>query len=444
MRIGIITNYHLEQVGGAEEALDRLARHWHRAGHKPVLWASPSRRVGAARRAWQPEYEFRAIPRPFSTRWGLGRYVRYLEAAHHQAPLDVLLASDAYWPGHVARLFAARSAVPYVIYSHGGDCMHGSRFLRRPVIRRRMADTVREAAGVACISRYVERQLRALAEPRGRVAWLPNGWPDEWASAETAPRPVAWPYLMALGRMVELKGFQTLLAAYVRLRERFPQLGLILAGDGAYRQALWNQAVTAGLRPVGQLAEVHPNVPALVLPGFVQGTAKRAWVEHAELGVCPSIREEPQGLVVLEFLCRGVPVVASQVGGIPDMIRPGDNGELFAAGDADQLAAKLSALLADPSRRAAMAAQAAPSVAGLAWSQVAARYLELFATVGVARETPPSGPGRPHGGFWRGWRRTTESAGRGPAADAVCSAAPPGQAAPRTSQAAPTTARQTR
>ena len=67
----------------------------------------------------------------------------------------------------------------------------------------------------------------------------------------------------------------------------------------------------------------------------------------ADLTCVPS-RSEPQGLVVLESLACGVPVVAADVGGIPDMVSPGVNGALFPPGDRDALAALLTDLAAEP------------------------------------------------------------------------------------------------
>ena len=71
----------------------------------------------------------------------------------------------------------------------------------------------------------------------------------------------------------------------------------------------------------------------------------------------PSLAE-PFGLVVLEAMVRGVPVVASAAGGIPEIVRHGRDGLLVPAGDAAALAAALEQLLADPERRAQLAAEA--------------------------------------------------------------------------------------
>lgn len=425
MRIAVLTNYHLEQVGGAEEALDRLASAWHAAGHDVTLLASPARRSGA-RRSWSPAYPVVRIRAPWSTRFGLGHYARTLAALHRQCPLDVVLASDAYWPGHAARLFWRNSGVPYGIYSHGSDVMHGSRFLARPACRRRIEDIVREAASVACISQYMRGQIESLAPPRRLVRVIHNGWPDEWATDTNGGQPsrptAAWRYILALGRVIEGKGFQTLIDAAAKLRRErpdFAEVGLVIAGDGPYRQTLFERATALGLAPGAELPSAElPSAPGqrpgVYLPGMVQGDAKRRLIDEAMLGACPSIRQEPQGMVVLEMLCRGVPVVASRTGGLPDLIQPGVNGLLFTSGDAADLAAALGRAWDAQGSLAAWSIAARKSVAHLRWSDVAARHLELLreAVAASACSLGGQGAGRPH--FLARWRPTR---GTGVAAD---------------------------
>ena len=86
-------------------------------------------------------------------------------------------------------------------------------------------------------------------------------------------------------------------------------------------------------------------------------------------------------LVLFEALCCGLPVIGSEVGGTPDIVLPGVNGELFPAEDSDRLAACLDRLLADPGELQRLAQAAAPSVEAHRWSKVAQRYLELFEEV---------------------------------------------------------------
>jgi glycosyltransferase involved in cell wall biosynthesis len=384
MHIAILTNYHLEKVGGAEEAIDRLAAGWQHSGQRVTLFASPPRAGWkGSPRPWQPAYPVVRIPRPRSTTFGLRQYVRDLGRIHAAQPFDILFACDAYWPGHVARLFARKSGVPYVLNSQGSDIMEGSRFLKGPLKRRRIVRTLADADGIACISSYMRSRVETLAKPRGRIALIPNGWPDEWAVQAPAARIVPAPYLLGIGRLIALKGFQTAIAAYVQSACR--NYGLVIAGDGDYRPQLEAQALESGL-PVISHVEPPPGQPPWIwLPGFVHGEHKRSIVQHAALGVVPSIRQEPLGIVVLEMLCSGVPVLGSRVGGIPDIIQPGVNGDLFEANDVRGLSACLQSLLLQPDRLTRLAAGTRESVAPFRWNLIAETYVRFFGQIVASR-----------------------------------------------------------
>ncbi len=384
MRIGILTNFCFDQVGGAEEVLDRLAALWQSVGHEVVMLSAPASKR-RRNRTWTPSYRWVPLARPFSTRWGLSRYVRVVRRLHAQSPLDVLLASDSYWPGHVARLFSQASGVPYVVLSHGGDVMHGSRFLTRPVVRQRMSLAIRDADALACISSYVRERLEALAQPRGLVRFLPNGWPDEWSQHPAGRRPVAGPYVFAMGRIVELKGFQTLVDAFAQVRAKHPQVSLVIAGEGDYLPQLRRQAEQHGWQAASKLPAPGDPPPTVCFPGFVHGDDKLSLLQHAAVAVSPSIRQEPMSLVLFEMLCCGAPVIGSRVGGTPDIVKPGINGELYSAGDAAELAGILGGLLEDPAARDRLAQQARPSVEPYRWSHIAQGYLALFREVVEAR-----------------------------------------------------------
>ncbi len=384
MRIGILTNFHFDQVGGAEEALDRLASHWQRGGHDVLMLSAPASKR-RRNRDWSPSYHWVRLSRLLSTRFGLSRDVRLLGRLHARGPLDVLLASDVYWPGHVARLFSQATGVPYVLLSHGGDVKEGSRFLARPAIRQRMSHAIRDAHGVVCISSYVKQRLEKLGPLGGIVRRLPNGWPDEWSELPVGMRLVAGPYIFAMGRVVEGKGFQTLLDAFVHVRAKHPQVSLVIAGEGNYLPQLWEQAGRLGLRPSRTLPEADDPRPVVCFPGFVHGETKLSLIQHATLAVSSSICQEAMSLALFEMLCCGVPVIGSRVGGTPDIVQPGVNGESFTAGDATELAATLGRLLTDPKARGRLTQQARPSVEPYRWGRIADGYVELFAEVVKAR-----------------------------------------------------------
>src|SRR5690606_22517877 len=187
--------------------------------------------------------------------------------------------------------------------------------------------------------------------------------------------------IFAMGRLVPLKGFATLVEAFARLRQHHPAVRLVIAGDGPQLAPLLEQAAALELSVARSLEEDG----ALVLPGFVQGEIKRALIEHALVGVSPSVRNEPMSLALFEMLSRGVPLVASRVGGTPDIVEDNTNGLLFEAGDAAALAAALRRMFDDDALRLRLAGAAAGTVAEHRWSSIADRALAWLSELALAR-----------------------------------------------------------
>jgi glycosyltransferase involved in cell wall biosynthesis len=102
-----------------------------------------------------------------------------------------------------------------------------------------------------------------------------------------------------------------------------------------------------------------------------------AW-KRCLIGFAPSVWSEPCGTVVLEAMAMGRPVVASRVGGIPDLVVEGETGFLVPAGDAEALAQAATRLLADPSLRARMGAAGRERVTQFQVGTVAARIANMY------------------------------------------------------------------
>jgi starch synthase len=100
---------------------------------------------------------------------------------------------------------------------------------------------------------------------------------------------------------------------------------------------------------------------------------------HATVFACPSLYE-PLGIVNLEAMACGTAVVASAVGGIPEVVSDGETGLLVPADDPDALATALNALIGDPARAAALGrAGRERAVAEFGWQAVAAQTVGLYA-----------------------------------------------------------------
>ncbi len=195
---------------------------------------------------------------------------------------------------------------------------------------------------------------------------------DLFDSSQQPPSELHFPkgYLVAVGRLVEKKGFKYLLRAMRRVLERHPGLRLVIIGAGPLSTSLRQEATALGVaravRFVGRrshryVAAAMSGSRAVIVPSIVDA--------NGEADGMPT--------VVVEALASGSIVIGSAVDGIPDLISPCNNGWLCPPRDADALAATILEALDDPNA-AALRAAAARSGEAHDWKRVADEYLEAF------------------------------------------------------------------
>jgi glycosyltransferase involved in cell wall biosynthesis len=135
-------------------------------------------------------------------------------------------------------------------------------------------------------------------------------------------------YVLYFGRYAPEKGIDTLLNVVLKL----PEIHFVFAGAGP----LENE--------VNELENITNK-------GFISGSELNNLIRGAEFAVFPSEWYENCPFAVMEALSLGTPVVAADIGGIPELIRAGVNGDLFISGDADDLREKIYLLWNEPDRR---------------------------------------------------------------------------------------------
>jgi glycosyltransferase involved in cell wall biosynthesis len=121
-----------------------------------------------------------------------------------------------------------------------------------------------------------------------------------------------------------------------------------------------------------------------------------AW-RHAGIGLVPSLAPEPFGLVAVEAMCSGVPVVASRIGALPSIVDDGTTGFLVEPGNTAELLAAIRRLDDDPALRRAMGAAGVAHAEKFSAQTVARRYEEHYRGL-LARQQPPLGCPIPEGG----------------------------------------------
>lgn len=268
---------------------------------------------------------------------------------------------------------ALLAGVPVRIHAeHGRDASDPQGLNRKHNLLRRLLARVIDR--YVPVSHDLARWLDTVVGlPARKVDTIINGVDTERfrAGAPLDPAAAAWRadgafVIGAVGRLQDVKNHAGLIDAFARLRARVPdqKLRLVLVGDGPLRARLEAQAAASGAGADIVFAGAHANVAA-VLGGF-------------SLFALPSIAEGTP-VTLLEAMASELPVVASDVGGIPEVVDQGVNGTLVAASDPEALAQALAAYVRDP-QRAAVHGRAARARIEQHYSMAAmlAAYLGLY------------------------------------------------------------------
>jgi glycosyltransferase involved in cell wall biosynthesis len=235
------------------------------------------------------------------------------------------------------------------------------------------------------------------AMPTAAVTTIPNGvdlssWcPLEKAAARESLKIAPTDFVVVFtGRIAHVKGIDVLLSAIRQLGTKIPNLKVFIIGSlsGSFdRRDSYMDPYARAMVDAGR------GLPVSFL-GFISNrdTRFREYIAAADVSVVPS-RLEPQGLVVLESLAMGTPVIGSNTGGIPDMLTP-EIGYLFPPGDAVALAECIRDAFEKPQRLEDMHLAARARIESVySWDTVADRYLAAFAkTLDLQQSQPRTVP----------------------------------------------------
>lgn len=289
------------------------------------------------------------------------------EAHSLKMPVLPLPARGQIDPGAVVRLTLSLWLMrPHVLHLHTPrDYLSGvlaARLARVPavVITRHMLLPVKplmrrvysRVGVVICLTGAVRDNLRQSGVPEPRLKIVSGAIDtEEFALAHARRRPVRREFKLdeseicigVVGRLVRGKGHECLLEAAARLKtEKSPAAKVLIVGDGPERAALQVRVEQLGLADRVIFAGFRGDMPAVMAA--------------LDILVLPSTDTEVLPLVLMEAMAAGNPVVATQVGSVPEIVEGGVNGLLVPPGDADALAAALSRLIAEPDLRGRLAA----------------------------------------------------------------------------------------
>jgi glycosyltransferase involved in cell wall biosynthesis len=255
--------------------------------------------------------------------------------ARMDSPLvHVHTASRAsFWRKSGVFLMARAARRPYVLHLHGGEFIQFYEKECGKRAQRFIRYILREAALVLVLSDQWKERLQKIC-PNAKIEVLANGvaLPDLQLRREELH-----PSIVFLGSLARGKGIYDLLHAFARIAKRFPDVKLICAGGGAVAQA---RAMAARFDLEGRVE----------FPGWIDAEQKRHLLAGATAFVLPSYAEGLP-MALLEAMSWRLPVVATPVGGVPQLVQHRSNGLLVAPGNIEQLAAALAEVLGDAALR---------------------------------------------------------------------------------------------
>jgi glycosyltransferase involved in cell wall biosynthesis len=312
-------------AGGAESLADDLTAVAAARGHAvTVVTASgPASDAAEMRRG---VHVFRTPPAAPAWRIGtqLRRLVWYRRLLADADAAAVLRIDQTCWP-----VLALRRVLGFrlTVYLHGGEL----RALQQesPRFRRALRAALASADAVVAVSGVLGREAAAFAPGvESKLHVVPNGV-DVAAIRATPPAVRPRPYCLVAGRLEPVKNPALAIEAFARAGARLGGVDLVVAGAGGEAAAL---AALAASRGLSDRIHLLGALPRAEVWGLMRG---------ARCLVVPS-RAESHPLAVLEAWAAGLPVVASDVKGLRELVRDGESGVLFPSGDADRLAAILA------------------------------------------------------------------------------------------------------
>jgi glycosyltransferase involved in cell wall biosynthesis len=276
---------------------------------------------------------------------------------------------------------ARKLQVPSVITMHGGDVYvnpeQGYDFPTRWYVRPPLRWTLRHAGALTAITEDCRQHALRAGAPPEHIRLVFNGTDLRRFSPENGNRNelrFGPNMIFACRQLFPRKGIRFLLEAGAQLKPQYPDLKIVLAGDGFERPALAQLADELG---IGSDVTFLGWVPNAELPPYYRAAA---------VSVIPSL-EEGFGIPAAEAMGCEVAVVASDAGGLPEVVEHNVTGLVVPRGDSAALAQAIGSLLSDPQRRRQMGqAGRARALKLFDWDRTAEQFEELYREV-AARMT---------------------------------------------------------
>jgi phosphatidyl-myo-inositol alpha-mannosyltransferase len=365
MRVGLVSPYDFASPGGVNDHVRHLATHLQKLGHETRIFAPSSRADVDFDSA-----SFYRIGRPIAlpvndsvARISLSFHLsNRVSAIIAKERFDVLHFHEPLLPAlpmTVLRLSATANVGTFHAFARSNLGYYYGRYLLQPYLGRlHRAIAVSEPAR-AFVNRYFPSfPIRVVPNGIDLDVYKPGLSPIRHLRDENVN-------ILFVGRMEKRKGLGDLLRAFRFLQERVPRTRLIVVGDGPLRGSVESYIA-------------RHRLPNVVLAGFVPQSVKPRYFASADIFCAPATGSESFGIVLLEAMASGLPIVATEVPGYMSVLEPGSDSVTVQPRRWRELGAALVIMARDAELRRRLGAHALKRARRYSWDTVAREVVEVY------------------------------------------------------------------
>ena len=311
----------------------------------------------------------------------LGKYLNSIQAfralarflRHHRERFDLIHAHFAYTAGFAAVRAGRSLGLPAIVTAYGSDInVYAKRTPKNLVAASFTIWGLRHATALTALSHDLATKIETLGVSGRKITVIPLGISETTffprGDKSTLRRQLQLPdnghLFLFVGNWVPVKGLTFLFEALAQVCQKLPTAQLVMIGHGVLESFLQQQAQQLGIakKIIWAGPKAHAEIPL--------------WMSAADFLVLPSL-SEGYGLVVLEALACGTPVIASRVGGIPEILVSSDFGIMVPPRNSEALAQAILDAAGKNWDQTKLAAYARANT----WSERAQRFLKVYQNV---------------------------------------------------------------
>ncbi|MEA2646123.1 MAG: phosphatidyl-myo-inositol alpha-mannosyltransferase [Chloroflexota bacterium] len=367
LRIALVSPYDFSHPGGVTEHISHLARELRRRGATVKLMAPASGDLPEQMDDFAEEDFYRiGRPIPIPVNGSIARITmsfhlsRSISRILERERFDVIHCHEPLLPLPVTTLRSSKVCNVGTFHAYAESS--SAYYYGKPFVRRYFRKLHGRIAVSTPARDFVSQYFPAT------YSVVPNGVDVPYFASGATPLPEFQDgklNLLFVGRLEKRKGLGTLLRAYLTLKETLPALRLVVVGDGRMREGY------------ERYIEAH-RIPDIVMAGYVSREDLPRYHASADIFVAPNTGKESFGIVLLEAMAAGLPVVATDIPGFAHVVSPGREGILVRQSDPVNMSSAIHLLASDPSLRARLGAAGRRTAAGYSWDRVVDQVVDVY------------------------------------------------------------------